>query len=368
MIISIIIGYQLAIYFFIQFIRFKDRNVELNNILLGYGLFFTFAMTGAFFRILINHFPIPRIIATIFEAHVFVFFILAIDSFLIIASFNSFRVVTPPIIPRTLLLLSLIPIVFLFIFSYDSLLFLGSLLIILVGFIFIIVFQYNLIRISTGQLSSRLMLIFIGELMILFAILTGTEGIRTRFFAETNDLTLIISIPVLMSGLLLIFLGEFRFPAFFELGWRKNLIKLSIYNQDDKLELFSYEFIDLSQLEANEEGKFLSDSSRSKLLSSAILGIEDIITGSSQIKTVKTEKIKHGKLTILLRYGEYSSKKVLYILIIKSEMESLQFFLDSIKNQFEGFYGSLLGELDNLKGYEASVFSGFDIIIKNMMR
>ena len=48
--LAIIIGYQLSIYFFYQYYKFKNEKLHLNKILISYSSLFGFGITGILLR------------------------------------------------------------------------------------------------------------------------------------------------------------------------------------------------------------------------------------------------------------------------------------------------------------------------------
>ena len=49
-IIAVIIGYQISIYFFYQYYNLKEDKLDLNKILIAYGFLYSFGLTGIVVR------------------------------------------------------------------------------------------------------------------------------------------------------------------------------------------------------------------------------------------------------------------------------------------------------------------------------
>lgn len=52
LIISVIIGYQISIYFLYQYNKYKNENIDLNAILLAYGILFGLTLSGFLIRVI----------------------------------------------------------------------------------------------------------------------------------------------------------------------------------------------------------------------------------------------------------------------------------------------------------------------------
>ena len=159
-VVSLIAGFQLAIFFLFQYLKMKDEDIGLNKILLAYALFFAFAISGALSRVLNTYFFQEISINKILTQLSFVFYVLSIDSFLLIISTKSFHQISGPFIPRLIVILTIIPLIFVFIIDG----FVESpyiMIIVLIGFIYLLFFQYKLINLSTGNIKNRLMMILI---------------------------------------------------------------------------------------------------------------------------------------------------------------------------------------------------------------
>ena len=76
-----------------------------------------------------------------------------------------------------------------------------------------------------------------------------------------------------------------------------------------------------------------------------------------------TKTIKHGDRIILLEYSE----NIIYVLLATREMESISYFLNKVKEQFNDYYKSILKDLTSVKGIEEDFFSSFDEILNDIL-
>jgi hypothetical protein len=226
-------GYQLSYYFISNFLKTKDHGIGLNKMLIAYGLFFGLSFTGMLIRSLLTY-VFPNYNQIIFEKIVILLLILAILSFLGIISSESFQQIISTLYSRLLFILQFIPLISLFIIDTISIGFLFLMFFVLIGLFYIIFFQYRLLSLVTGKVKKRLRYILLGQILIAGAVLTGSSGMRDIFYQEIEVLAIIVSMPLILSGLLLIYLGIFKFPTFLEFNWKEHIIKLMIINQNNQ--------------------------------------------------------------------------------------------------------------------------------------
>lgn len=69
-----------------------------------------------------------------------------------------------------------------------------------------------------------------------------------------------------------------------------------------------------------------------------------------------------------MNYNEDKSVPITFILIVRKEMKSIEYFLKIIKDQFLQFFKEILVNYNALRGYSQDLFSTFDIIIKNNLK
>ena len=215
-------------------------------------------------------------------------------------------------------------------------------------------------------MAKRLKKILVGELVFGVSILFGGEesGLATSPYINTIYMTAIISAII---GLMIIFLGVYRFPVFLEFGWRDNLVKLFIIDQIHLKALYIHDF-NQGRKEGEKDERSISEEEREALFSKGIIGVEEVINTIMKGKKKKLEKIEHGNLLILLTYGENPVSFITYALIVEKDMKSFPYFLNIVKEQFQGFYKEILQNLDDFAGKEEKLFSNFDLIISNLIK
>lgn len=287
-------------------------------------------------------------------------------SFLLIVGTKTYQKVVNPFFPRLLSILSLIPLALLILIDKIYLYFIFSLGIILIGFFYIIYFQYRLIFLATGKIKRRLKLILFGQLLIAGSVVIGIREIRQIVYQQFELIAIILSIPLLLSGLLFIYLGVFKFPAFLEFDWREYLNKLLIINQNNQNQIYMFDFRKFFKQTDFIEIPDSLQIKKEKMIPKAIIGTGDVINTIIKAKKSKTTKIKQGNLSIVLDYGD-NAPFLIFALIIHKEMKSYQYFLSLIKRQFEGFYKEILNEYHQIEGKEQKLFSSFDLIIQNII-
>ncbi len=358
-VISLVAGYQLAVFFLYQYFKLKDENIELNKILLAYALFFLFAISGALLRVLSNYFLLEISYKDILLYLSFIVFILAPNSFLLIVSTKPFHQVSDPRIPRIIILITIISLILTIIIS-SFVEFPYILLFVLLGYAYLLFFQYKLIKLSTGRIKRRLKLILIGEVILSVAILIGNNEFRTIFLVEYKEILLLISMPFVMLSLLIIYFGVYKFPVFLEFDWKKKIIHFFVIKENPIEKIYSFDF------------KTVLDNSNSyqftEVMSRVIVGVEDIVSEITYIKDVKTNIIKKGDITFVLEYSSKFSEPLIFVLVVNGEgIESFKYFLKLVKKQFQAFFKEILMILNEFKGGEKKLFESFDIILNNLM-
>jgi hypothetical protein len=102
------------------------------------------------------------------------------------------------------------------------------------------------------------------------------------------------------------------------------------------------------------------------MIPKAIIGTGEIIDTIMMAKKSKTTKIKQGNLSITLKYGD-RAKFLIFALITQKEMESYNYLLNLMKNQFEGFYKEILNDYEQIEENKDRLFSSFDLIIHDII-
>ncbi len=360
--IAVIIGYQLAGYFFYQYYKFKDEKMDLNKFFLANGLFFVLAMTGILFRN-INKFYIENpIIREMYFKITNCFLVLSILLFLYFISSRDFHEIINPNLMKLCCAISIIPLVSIFFFKKGS--YVSNLIMILVfiSALGMLIFHIKMIKFSERKVRKRLILIMIGELLIVGAMFFGGEYSRSVLLQQAEPFFLIIATPLSSIALCIVFLGVFRFPIILEFQWKENLIGLFIIDMLHLKIIYSYNFTGASD---KVEQHSITDSDH--FFTKGISGIERIMSIIASTKDEKIYKIKQGDLLIFLRHGEDPLSFITYALFVKKEMNSFKYFLKNINYKFNENYKNILLNLDAITGSEEKIFSSFDKTVKKLI-
>ena len=71
---------------------------------------------------------------------------------------------------------------------------------------------------------------------------------------------------------------------------------------------------------------------------------------------------------MLISSGNLKPVSIVYLLIVDKDMESYPYFLSQIKENFEFQFSDILFELKAIEGHEGIAFSGFDLVIKKILK
>ena len=352
--VVLILYIELVIYFFYRYYKIKDERLPLNKILLSFGTFYSFLILGisilAFNRFFITALNLKEIfykigyLSILFSPVLFLYFI-KIKEFSKTIYFKISR--------YTMIfgLLSILILIFLQIDFFFTFIF-------IIGLIsFILIIQIRLIIISKGNIKKRLLHIFIGNLLSIFSLFFILEINGDLDLSE--NIPFMIGLAFLIVGFILTSFGVYAFPAFYEFKWKKNLLSLFIINQEINTILYSHNFADIKSDYKNQDYE--------AIFSSAIIGIEKIVSVITNTQDSKVNKIEQADSLILIEYGSDLSPEIIYALIVKEDLKSNSYFLKSIKTQFESFFKEILSNVNYFKGNEERLFGSFDIVIKNLI-
>ena len=90
-IISLIIGYQISLYFFYLFYKVKDENIGLNYFLVGMGFLYLFGMTGVIILSINSYYIIDINLSILLGYLSHILISIGILLFQIVVSLNDFR-------------------------------------------------------------------------------------------------------------------------------------------------------------------------------------------------------------------------------------------------------------------------------------
>ncbi|MFX0004860.1 MAG: hypothetical protein ACFE9J_15435 [Candidatus Hermodarchaeota archaeon] len=368
--IPVSIGIELVFYFYYQYFKIRDVKLKLNRVLLAFGTFILFIITGPLFIQISRNFLLEgsQIYEVLSRVGWGLAFLSTIGFSLFIINKNFSQIINVNIV-KLLLILNFIPLlVLIFTPSTRAPIFLISITFVVLNGINIIRFQIILIKRSVGKIKRKFIFFLLGALVSFpalgFAILVGI-GVLPPII---NEIVYFTGVAFLLLGMIIISFSVYEFPPFYEFEWRDNLLKLFIINQKTGEYIYYHEFIDKlkPENEIRDSLNELSQHDEAKLYSGGILGIESVITTITDTKEEKINKIKQKDSVILLSYSSVIPY-ITYALIIRKDLLSLEHLLDSIKQQFEGFYREILLNLESLKGDQKLLFQSFDVILRDLL-
>ncbi len=362
-IIAYIISWQVAIYFIYTYFKYKDKNLGLNKILLAFGLLYAFGFTGVFLRTINSYYLTDVSIKDPLDDISHVILIIGTLLFQIIVSSKDFNQVLNIKISKSLILLNIFFSFMIFI-SHD--IFIRSILIFsadAVGLIYIVFFNLRLIKLTYGNIKRRLLYIMAGEVIFLLTLLIGSEEVLNFISVIYHEPYLVILMFLQILGLIIVILGIYDFPAFLEFEWRKNLITLYIFNEENFELLFHFDF--RSYFENSNADTLIEPHNDSKMLIAlgGIKGIEKIFANITNSASKKINIIAHGDVTILLEYTDIGSHSIIFLLMIQKDMKSIHYFLQMIIEKFVSTYETIFTHLTNLIGDKSIFFTYFNKFI-----
>lgn len=367
-IIELIIGYQISVYFLYQYYKVKDEKIGLNKLLLAYGLLYGLGLSGVIIRTFNSYYIEDVVLYNFFLYFTHIIIALAAISFLLIISSKSFQEIIKTSISRIVSVIAIIISVLIILIQIKLIQFIFIMISIIIGSLYMVFFHLNLIKHSKGKIRKRIILIFVGESFLISTILIGAEEIVALIFQQHISIIPLISIPIILTSLMIIFLGVFKFPIFLEFNWKENLTKLFIIDGQSFNLIYTFDFTELIDRKEKSKIEPLNLIKNKLFFSRGLIGINDIISSITYSDEEKIEKIRHGEFLILLKHGEEPFSFIIYALLIEKDMNSTRYFLKTIKNQFQELYRNILLNLDGLEEDEKNIFSSFDIIIKNILK
>ncbi|MFX1340548.1 MAG: hypothetical protein ACFFDK_18205 [Promethearchaeota archaeon] len=360
---SFIIGYQLSAYFLYQYKKYKKEKLVYNKILLSYGITIFLTLTGYLIQVIIELFLTELLIYQTLRKISFIVFSLAICYFLFTLLSKPFaKIINRSLIQILIIYIVITMICMLFITDSRLELSIRALAAILSGF-FLLFFQIRLIRLTTGNIRKSLILFTIG---LILALIGGTLSSR-EVYTQLGAMVYVISIFMILSGISTAFIGIYNFPAFLEFGWKDNLQKLYIFEQEKFRILYTYDFKVPSNTNSQNLHKNLNEETVD-IFSRVISGVEQVTTHLTKSNSEKIHKIEQGSSYILLEYGDPPISHITYALLTTKDLSSLRFILREVKNHFQEKYRYLLSNLVIIERNEAKFFRNFNINLQSILK
>ena len=350
--IAIFISLEISGYFFYLYFKKKKENIFLNKILLAFGLLFGIGLTSITLQIMNNYYNKDPISHSIISNWIHMSIAGAILIFQLIISTKDFNDLIKNKVTWSIILINVILSTFIMISRLKEGLDLLILIIILLGIIFLFIFQINLIRYTNGKIKRRFKIITLGTLMITGAALISSNEFINNFL-QISEMILLIASLIMIGGMLIILFSIYHFPVFLEFNWRSELVSLFIIEKRHHNKLFSYSF-----LKTEQKYNFNPD-----LISEGIFGIQTIISAITATPNKIIHRIEQKGFIILID----SSDSVIYAMVVNKELKSLYYFLNTIRNNFESIYKSLIKDLHLIRGREEIYFLGFDEILNEIL-
>ena len=345
-----IISLEISGYFLYLYFKKKKERLFLNKLLLAYGVLTGIGLTSLVIRLINNYYNEDLKGKVLINAWIHIVISGTTLIYIIILSTKDFNQIIRNKYPRFIILFSFITSIYIAIYNSTEWGIIIVLITVLVIVGFMAIFQIKLITSSTGIIKKRLEFITSGGAIALITLILSSND-NNIYFPEQNELLLIWSIPLMMGGLLLILFAILDFPVFLEFNWKKQLVNLYILEKKQHNQLFKYDFTKHQQT-FNPE-----------YLPGGLLGIEKIISAVTDTPEKKIHRIEQkGLIFIMIR-----SESVIYTLVVKKEMRSIHFFLESVMERFENLYKRIIKDLNLIRGREEIYFVGFDTELNEIL-
>lgn len=359
--VPVIMGIQLTIYFYTQYKKLKDEDLPLNIILLAFGSFILFIVIGPLFIQIARNFIMNELV---YEIVYRIGWALAFFSTITFSRFiirEEFSLIINLKVAKTLLILNCIPILCVFILpSLHSPIFIGSILFVVFNGLYIIRFQIVLIQKSIGRIRKKIKFFLIGTLVSLTALVFASiVGLRV-LPPIINEIVYFTGVLVLFMGFVIMYFSVYNFPPFYEFEWRKNLIKLFIFNSNDYKTLYHLDLV--QDFHSNNNSENID-----RIFSKGISGIEKIITLITDTKTERINKIQQDDFLIMFEYGNVPLS-LIYVLIVKKDLISSKHLLKIVRIRFESFFKEILVNLDNIKEDQEKIFINYNAIMEEILQ
>ena len=366
MIFSIILDYQLAIYFLYLYRKHRQDKIGLNKFLLTFSTIFAIGATSYIFLI-IGSFYVPDIIlADLFIRFGVSLLQAGILLVLLILLSKPFRNLINSTLVKVISVLSGISVIYALFLYVELLGLLPCILIGLIGGAYYMYFQIKLIKLTSGSIHLRLLITLVGELIFLIGMFLGSGSLNVPELSELKDILYIVGSYVVNFGLLLVLYGTIKFPGVPEFEWKNKLLKLYVVDAMNLYELYSYDF-SRSRIFVDDTKPTYSNDVNNSLNSIGVVGISDVFDEITKTYQNRVKTIKYGKFSILLEYEEDPKSQFLFVLFVDTDMKSLELFLKKVKNQFLTTYKSLLTTYDIVERFRESLFSSFDLVLEKLL-
>jgi len=366
MIFSIILDYQLAIYFFYLYRKHQKDKIGLNKFLLIFSSIFGIGATSYLFLVIGSFYINDGYVTELFiRIGVSLLQSGIIVVLLILLSKPFFTLINSRVVKIICAISSINIIYILFLYVKP----IGLFPSILIGFIgggYFLYFQIKLIKLTSGTVHSRMVMTLIGEVIFMIGMFAGSGLPNIPVFFAVSDFYYFIGSYIVNIGLMVIIYGTFKFPGVPEFNWKNNLLKLYIIDARNLFELYSYDFNKSRILLDEIENRYINEENN-PINSIGVVGISDVFDEITKTYQNRVKTIKYGNFSILLEYEEDPKSQFLFVLFVDKNMKSLELFLNKVKTQFLNSYKGLLANYDIIDRFRDTIFSGFDVILQNIL-
>ncbi|NHJ22121.1 MAG: hypothetical protein EAX91_14335 [Candidatus Lokiarchaeota archaeon] len=366
MIFSIILDFQLGSYFLYLYLKHRKDEIGLNKMLLAFSNLFGIGAISYLFLVIGSFFlddsyfaeKFIRIGVSILQGGVLVVLLHLLS--------RPFENLVNTRVVKVLSVLSGVSILYPLLLYIRLIGLLPSILLGLIGGGYFLFFQVKVLRLTSGTVHTRLLMTLIGEVVFLIGLSLGSGLPHMTLIFEVKEILYFTGSYVVNIGLFIIFYGTFKFPGVPEFNWKNNLLELYIIDARNLFELYSYSF---SKIRKPYEEFRTSDSNNenNQISSIGIVGISDVFDEITKTYQNRIKTIKYGDFTIILEYEKDPKSHLIFVLFVNKNMKSLQIFLQKVKNQFLTTYKSILLNMDILERFRDTIFSGFDVILQEIL-
>ena len=242
MIFSIILDYQLAIYFLYLYGKHRKEKIGLNKFLLAFSNLFGIGATSYLFLVIGSFYIHDSYLAELFIRIGISLLQGGILVVLLILLSKPFLTLINSRVVKMASVLSGISVIYLLFFYVKSIGLFPSMLIGFIGGVYFLYFQIKLVKLTSGTVHSRLLMTLIGEVIFLVGMFLGSGLPNIPVLFDVRDFFYFVGSYVVNIGLLVIIYGTFKFPGVLEFNWKNNLLKLYVIDARNLYELYSYDF------------------------------------------------------------------------------------------------------------------------------
>ncbi len=365
-IFSIILDFQLAVYFFYLYRKHRKEKIGLNKFLLIFSSFFGIGATSHLFFVIGSFYINDGYLAELFIRIGVSLLQGGVIVVLLILLSKPFLTLINSRVVKIICAISSVNILYILFLYVKPIGLFPSILIGVIGAGYFMHFQFKLAKLTSGTVHSRMLMTLIGEVIFMIGMFVGSGLPNIPVFFAVSDFWYIIGSYIVILGLLVIIYGTFRFPGVPEFNWKTNLLKLYIIDARNLFELYSYDFNKSRILHDEIENHYINEENN-PINSIGVVGISDVFDEITKTYQNRVKTIKYGNFSILLEYEEDPKSQFLFVLFVDKNMKSLELFLKKVKTQFLISYKGMLANLDVVEKFRETIFSGFDVILHNIL-